>query len=173
MDELLEIENAKKGSKEAFSKLIQKYEHSMYTIARARLGNIEDVNDVIQDTILDIYLHLNKLKDITKFKSWMTTILINNCNKWYIKNGKDKENLSYDELDENNIQIREDEIENLSFFEIISFLDIEEKTIITMYYLDEYTTREISEILGINESTLRSRISNIRNKIKKVIGEEE
>lgn len=42
-----------------------------------------------------------------------------------------------------------------------------------MYYLDEYTTKEISKILKINESTLRSRISSIKEKIRQRYGKEE
>ena len=63
-------------------------------------------------------------------------------------------------------------VNNMNFFNIIDFLDVQEKTLITMYYLDEYTTKEISEILDINESTLRSKLSSIRNKIKIHLGKE-
>ena len=86
--------------------------------------------------------------------------------------------LSYDELEENNIHLKGDsEIksleENQSFFDIIDFLKPEDRTIISMFYLDGYTTREISVILKLNESTLRSRISSIKEKIRQRYGKEE
>ena len=79
--------------------------------------------------------------------------------------------LSYEEIQVDNMDFKDDsdikKLENeLTFFDIINFLEIEDKTIITLYYLKEYTTKEISEMLNINESTLRSRISNIRSRIK-------
>lgn len=166
MDIQDEIKKAKNKDKEAFSNIINYYSNLMYYIAKSRLNSIHDIEDAIQDCSIKMYLNIGKLKDITKYKSWMTKILINCCNKIYsFKKG----DISYDELEHNNLLVEFDKFNNLSFFELISFLEVEDRTIITMYYLDEYTTKEISEILGINESTLRSRVSNIRNKIKKSI----
>lgn len=169
MEVLLEIQKAIAGNKEAFNNVITMYERKLYFIAKLRIGNDEDVKDVMQETILNAYLNIKVLKEPEKFNAWITTILINNCNKHYKKNRLKV--ISYDELEENNVFMQLNNIEDgihsdLSFFSIIDFLDMEEKMIISMYYLNEYTTKEISEILNLNESTLRSRISNIRNKIK-------
>ena len=80
------IKKAIGGDKEAFSKLINEYERKLYIIARSRISNEEDVKDIIQDTIMNAYINLKTLKNIDKFNSWITTILINKCNKFYIKN---------------------------------------------------------------------------------------
>ena len=127
---------------------------------------VKELEDAIQECSINMYLNIGKLRDETKFRPWMTKILINCCNKIY---GVKKSDISYDEIEENKILQNFNDLDDVSFYELISFLEIEDRTIITLYYLDEYTTKEISEILEINESTLRSRISNIRNKIKKSI----
>ena len=176
MEILLEIKAAKKGDKQAFNNVITAYERKLYIIARSRLNNNEDIKDAIQETIMYAYINIKKLRDTTKFNSWVTTILLNTCKKIY--NQKEIKILSYDELEENNLHFKEDyDIENLeenqSFFDIIDFLFLEDRTIISMYYLDEYTTKEISKILKINESTLRSRISSIKEKIRQRYGKEE
>ena len=167
MEVLLDIYKAKSGDKEAFSHIIQKYERTLYAVARARVSNENDVNDVVQETVINMYLNISKLKDISKFNAWMIKILINNCNKYYLNSSKDKNNISYEELSEEHL--KDNTIDEMSFNDIISFLDEDEKTIISLYYLNEYTTREISQMLNINESTLRSRISSIRGKIKKTL----
>ena len=176
MEILLEIKAAKKGDKQAFNNVITAYERKLYIIARSRLNNNEDIKDAIQETIMYAYINIKKLRDATKFNSWVTTILLNTCKKIY--NQKEIKILSYDELEENNLHFKEDyDIENLeenqSFFDIIDFLKPEDRTIISMYYLDEYTTKEISKILKINESTLRSRISSIKENIRQRYGKEE
>ncbi len=163
------IKKAIDGDKEAFSKLISEYERKLYIIARSRISNEEDVKDIIQDTIMNAYINLKTLKNIDKFNSWITTILINKCNKFYVNNVNV---LSYDDMYENSSylvcnQDTDDINATMDFIQIIGFLDVEDRTIITMYYMDEYTTKEIGEIFNINESTLRSKISRIREKIKK------
>ena len=173
MEVLLDIKKAQNGDKQAFCRVIENVERKLYIIARSRLTNTEDIKDAMQDAIMYAYINIKKLKEVEKFNAWIVKILINSCNKIY--NQKKINILSYSEFDENKFKYESDFIDlenNMNFFNIIDFLDLQEKTLITMYYLDEYTTKEISEILDINESTLRSKLSSIRNKIKIHLGKE-
>ena len=173
MEVLLEIKKAQNGDKQAFCSVIENVERKLYIIARSRLTNTEDIKDAMQDAIMYAYINIKKLKEVEKFNAWIVKILINSCNKIY--NQKKINIFSYSEFDENKFKYESDLIDlenNMNFFNIIDFLDVKEKTLITMYYLDEYTTKEISEILDINESTLRSKLSSIRNKIKIHLGKE-
>lgn len=173
MEVLLEIKKAQNGNKQAFCRVIENVERKLYIIARSRLTNTEDIKDAMQDAIMYAYINIKKLKEVEKFNAWIVKILINSCNKIY--NQKKINIFSYSEFDENKFKYESDLIDlenNMNFFNIIDFLDVQEKTLITMYYLDEYTTKEISEILDINESTLRSKLSSIRNKIKIHLGKE-
>ena len=173
MEVLLDVKKAQNGDKQAFCRVIENVERKLYIIARSRLTNIEDIKDAMQDTIMYAYINIKKLKEVEKFNAWIVKILINSCNKIY--NQKKINIFSYSEFDENKFKYESDFIDlenNMNFFNIIDFLDVQEKTLITMYYLDEYTTKEISEILDINESTLRSKLSSIRNKIKIHLGKE-
>ena len=173
MEVFLEIKKAQNGNKQAFCRVIENVERKLYIIARSRLTNTEDIKDAMQDAIMYAYINIKKLKEVEKFNAWIVKILINSCNKIY--NQKKINIFSYSEFDENKFKYESDLIDlenNMNFFNIIDFLDVQEKTLITMYYLDEYTTKEISEILDINESTLRSKLSSIRNKIKIHLGKE-
>ena len=173
MEVLLEIKKAQNGDKQAFCRVIENVERKLYIIARSSLTNTEDIKDAMQDAIMYAYINIKKLKEVEKFNAWIVKILINSCNKIY--NQKKINIFSYSEFDENKFKYESDLIDlenNMNFFNIIDFLDVQEKTLITMYYLDEYTTKEISEILDINESTLRSKLSSIRNKIKIHLGKE-
>lgn len=169
------LKKAQNGDKHAFDKVIEAVQRKLYAVAKSRISNEEDIEDVLQDTVMYAYINIKNLRELDKFNSWITKILINNCNKMYVRNHMNT--LSYDSVDNENIILKDEaqisQLENeLNFYSIIEFLEMEEKTIITMYYLKEYTTKEISEILNINESTLRSRISSIRKKIKDRYGKE-
>ena len=84
MEKLLKM--ALKGNKDSFIQLIKLIEKKLYFIAKSRLENEEDIKDVIQETICQTYKNLKNLKNISKFDTWIVTILINNCNQLYRKN---------------------------------------------------------------------------------------
>lgn len=156
---------AKKGDKEAFTELILQLEDDLYKIARTRLNNQEDIFDAIQETIISAYKSIGKLKKVEFFKTWIIKILINKCNDVY-KNiyelELDEKKLSEDYFN-NSIIILEND---LDFEHIIKILNYDERIAMTLYYLEEYTTKEIGKILKTNENTIKTRIARARLKIK-------
>ena len=157
-----------KGDKDAFIKVINSMERKLYIIAKSRVDNEEDVKDIIQDTIYSCFKNIKKLKDKNKFESWIVTILINNCNLFY-KNKKNIVIVPFDEQytsnlkDDNNFKSLND---NIDFFHLVNLLDNDEKTIFCLFYVNEYTTSKISEILNMNENTIKSKLKRSREKIK-------
>ena len=88
---------AQEGDKEAFTQAILLIKNDLYKISKMKTTNEEDIQDIIQETMLDAYKYLKKLKEHKKFKAWIIKILINNCNKYYRKKYKDNE--IYDNYD--------------------------------------------------------------------------
>ena len=95
MEEL--IEEAKKGNKDAFTNLVIGIENDLYKIAKTRISNEADIDDAVQETIIEAYKNIRKLKEPQKFKKWIITILVNKCNKIYKR--KYKKDISMDEYD--------------------------------------------------------------------------
>ena len=138
MEEL--IEKSKKGDNEAFTELILLIKTDLYKIAKTRLSNEEDVKDAIQETIIIAFRNIKKVKEPSKFKYWIIKILINNCNKIYKKRKKYSniyENISFeeDEYKYSSLSINNTEIVNdtINFYDMINFLDEDERTIIILY----------------------------------------
>lgn len=161
MNEL--IARAKNGDKEAFTQLITNVEDKLYKIARTRLNNTEDIFDAIQETIISAYKSVHKLKNEKYFKTWIIKILINKCNDIY----KNK-NITIISLNEKIKSYEEDDnlYDNLNFEFIMEILNYDERIAMTLYYLEKYTTKEISKILKTNENTIKTRISRAKLKIK-------
>ena len=155
------IKRAKKKNAEAFIELMEKNKLSMYKVSKAMLNNNEDIADAIQETILACYKNIDKLKHTKYFKTWMTRILINKCND-IIK------------LQKNSISgmslIEESYIENIeeamTVKECFESLGSEYKLVMKLYYEEGFNSREISEILNINESTIKTRLSRGRMHFK-------
>lgn len=168
MEEL--IKKAKRGNKKAFDSIILIVQKRLYIIAKSKLRYENDVLDIMQSTFLKAYKNLKSLKCEDKFVNWITNILINDCNT-FLKQNILHNPISYEENEVENYYYGKDEYleidDKIDFFLIIDSLNDEEKTIMSMYYSYEYTTKEISEILGITEGTIRSKISRAKCKIIK------
>ena len=161
MDKL--VYKAKNGDKEAFTNLILNIEDELYKIAKARLNDNEDIFDAIQETMISAFKSLHKLKDESYFKTWIIKILINKCNDIYKSKKKNVVSLNENiKLDDSNSYSDD----NLNFEFIIKYLNYDERIVMTLYYLEEYTTNEISKILKTNENTIKTRISRAKSKIK-------
>ncbi len=162
------MHKAENGDKKAFEEMISMLKPQLYIIAKSRIKDEFVVNEALQETFISLYLHLNRLKYINNVKLWVTKILINNCNR-LVKKYK-KNNISYDDIGAETFISSSSEysklVDELDFFNLIKFLDTEDRTLLTMFYLEDYTSKEMSEILKINESTIRSRIKRARDKIK-------
>ena len=145
MEEL--VDRAKNNDSDAFTHLILNIERDLYCIAKSRINDENDIEDIIQETMIIAFLNIKKLKNNSFFKTWIIRILINNCNKFY----KRKKHNSLEE-DKNLPKIGSTEIDlsNIEFENFISF----------------YTTKEFSEILNKREGTICSKISRAKVKIK-------
>ncbi len=165
MEEL--VEKAKKGDNKAFSELIIGLENDLYKIAKIRLNDENNIEDAVQETILDAFKHIRKLRNNKFFKTWIIRILINNCNQIYRKNSK--ENFVDESILENKYFSEDNtkEIDSkLDFFILLEGLNYNEKIAISLYYLYDFSNKEIAKILRIPVSTVKNRISRARKKIK-------
>ena len=163
------VNRAKNGEKEAFEELIKVYQDTLYIIAKSRLKEEGDVLDAVQETIISAYQSIDKLKKVSRFKSWLIKILINKCN--YIYNSKKKETISIDSLNETKYLVEDKNLLNLEFADLLRELNCDEKTIIILYYDEKYKTKEIAKILEINESTVRSKLFRAKKKLEKNLKE--
>lgn len=162
------IKKAINKDKDAFIEIMKSVEKKLYIIAKLKLNNYEDIKDIIQETIVESYKNIQQVREPEKFESWITSILINKCNKFY-KDQNNYNNIPYDDNEpdiENHFNIIEDKID---FFNLLKLLGNSEKEIFTLYYVNNYTTAEISNILSINENTIKTKLRRSREKIKEYL----
>lgn len=166
------ISKLKNGDKSAFEEIVKLLENQLVLIAKSRLNNESLAEDAVQETFICLFQNARKIKDISKLKSWTTIVLINKCNK-LMKPNKIVE-VSYEQENFENFLESEQEYEDITndidFFNCINFLNIEERTIVSMYYSEEYTTKEMSKILKMSENTIKSKLLRAKNKIRKKLG---
>ena len=160
---MLLIKRAQKHDTDAFIQLIEEYKTALYKVAKTYLKNEEDVADVIQGTILSAYEHIGELKTVSYFKTWLIRILINHCTDVV---RQQKRVVSMEQAEEQTGTFLESDYE---FYELIRELPEKDRTILLLYYGECFNAREIAELLGWNENTVKSRLQRGRKKLKQVL----
>lgn len=169
MDNL--VKQAKKGNKDAFDKLITENIPYMYKMGYRVLKNDDEISDAIQNTVIKIYANIKKLKDDTAFKTWMITILLNECRDVIRKRNK----IVYLEDTKTEIQYEEKEItqNKIDLENAISKLNEDLKMIISLYYYQDIGINEIAKILEIPEGTVKSRLYKARELLYGYLSKED
>lgn len=156
----------KEKDAEAFILLMEENRQSMLKVAKSYLSNEEDVADVMQDTILTCYEKLDMLRQPEFFKTWLIRIVINKC--------KDvlRRNYSCAPGDLIETAAPDRTAEDLEFMELLGTIDEKYRTILVLYYVEGFNTREIAELLDLNEHTVKSRLVRARKKFEMVYRKE-
>lgn len=163
------VRDAKKGSDEAFEELINIYKEYLYKMAFIYTKNEHDALDIYQETVYKSYLNIDKLKDSSYFKTWITRILINNVNmkNRHVNRFKDVEVEDYiGEIEYSSIE------EKIDLYDAIDVLEEKYKTPIILQYFQDLTVSQISKIMDCNENTVKSYIRRGKKKLYDLLKEE-
>lgn len=157
------VEQAKKKDKQSFVELIELHKQNMYKVAWSYLHNDDDAADAIQETILNCYEKIDKLKNAAYFSTWLTRILINNCKD--ILQKKKKETLSEAFPEQGEVC---QELENYEFRELLNEIDEKYRLVLLLYYGEGFKICEIAQILEMDENTVKTRLARGRRKFGKI-----
>lgn len=160
---MLLIKKAQKHDTDAFIQLIEENKTALYKVAKSYLKNEEDIADVMQDTVLSAFEHIDELRAVSFFKTWLTRILINHCNDIIRKQSR---MVSMEEAEEPVGSLVESDYE---FYDLLRELPEKDRTVFLLYYGEGFNTREISEMMGWNENTVKSRLQRGRKKLEQAV----
>ena len=158
------IKEAKAGNPDAFTRLMKSQMQNMYKTAGAILINDEDIADAVSETILACWENMKNLKEERFFKTWMTRILVNKCNDIIRKK---QYYLDYDMPEE---PYNDTGFENDEWKEALSTISEKYRLVMVLYYIEGFSTGDISGILDIPEGTVRSRLARGREQLAGAYG---
>jgi RNA polymerase sigma factor (sigma-70 family) len=159
------IEECRKGNSKAQSRLYDQYSKAMYNLAYRILNNREDAEDILQEAFVECFRNINSFRFESTFGAWLKKIVVNKCIN-HIK--KKKIELTLCETLPTTIYEEEEEIvyDNKRIFNSIEMLPDGYRIILTLYLIEGYDHSEISQILGISESTSKSQYSRAKEKLR-------
>ncbi|WP_422661221.1 RNA polymerase sigma factor [Paenibacillus sp. EC2-1] len=155
---------AKRGDKEAFVFLIRACQQSLYVIARSILNNDDDCADAMQEAIAKAFSNIHTLREPAYFKTWLIRILINECNNMIRKKKRDYPT-PYDMRTTSYIG----DYEQIELFEVINGLDEQLQIIVTLFYIEDLSIKEISKVLDVSIGTVKSRLYRARQQLSELV----
>lgn len=175
MNEGQRVKQILKGDTASFGYFVDTYQNMALTIAYRLCRNRSDAEDVVQDAFLKAYQNLHSYKFNGKFSTWFYRIVYNtgitHINR---KQNKDSQ-LEVDQRSETmNVQPdffekKEQEELRSTIEEALLQLPSNEAVIVSLYYLEDYSVKEITQIVSLSESNVKIRLFRARKKLKELI----
>ena len=150
-------------TEEDYCKIVEQFSDMIFRIAYQNLFHINDAEDVVQDVFLKLLKQKDKcFNDYEHLKSWLIRVTINQCldykKSFFRKNTVPLENFEIPY-----------EPEERGIMEELYQLPKDYRNILYLYYYEEYTIKEIAEILGKKQNTVNSKLTRGRRRLKKIM----
>lgn len=144
-----------------WQRLVEENETRLYRAALAVLGDIQEAEDAVQDAFLK---YLEKAPEgLDSDGAWLMRVLLNSC-KSRLRLARRRDVPLLDNLPAPGPEERQE-------LEELFALSPEDRTVIHLFYYEEYTTEEIARITGQRPGTVRSRLSRARGRLRTLLKE--
>lgn len=171
------------GNKKAFECLLRRYQKLVYNVVYQMVQNHEAAADLTQDTFLKAYKALATFRGNSPFKPWLLKIASNSALN-YIRDSRGKSAESLEEMLEENPHAEPSSNERVEetvekymsqakLAEAISTLTVRQRQIFVLRYQHDLPYAEIASIADETESTIKSLLFRIREKLRKIMLEKE
>ncbi len=175
-DDFILIKKAKEGDSKAFRNIVENHKSRVFTIAFRIVKNKEEAEEIAQDAFLNVFNSISNFKGDSQFSTWLYKITYNLSISHLRKKKRDIVNIdeiliSDFEIFEtyHDFSLLEKEEQKSALEAAINKLSEEEATIITLYYLQEISIEEISEITGNSKSNVKVILFRSRKKLFSII----
>lgn len=168
------IQKVLDGNQDAFRFLIKKYKDLSYSYAMSIVKDEFVAQEVLQTSFIKAFTKLHTFKENSKFSTWLYRIVVNEAFK--VLNKRKKEFVVYDEPAFNTEAGTDDmmaktDLDYQQYYinEALKKLGAKESLALRLFYLEENTISEITDITGWNASNIKVLLHRGRNNMKKIL----
>jgi len=174
---------ARKGDSRAFAELVHLYGDKLYQLAYRMTGNRQDAEDIVQETFLRVFRHLNRYDEKLKFSTWIYRIASNLCidrlRKRRVVYSLDAAGGEHEDLDgysalpsdertpEHEVMLTETQ---RTVRQAIESLPVKYRAVMTLRYVQDLSLQEIAGILELPVTTVKTRVHRAREYMRRKVG---
>ncbi len=168
------IERCINGDQKAYSEIYKLYSKAMYNICFRITGSQEAAEDVLQEAFVNAFKSIKSFQAKSSFGAWLKKIVVNKAINHLRK--KQLETIEIDDRIDVKMEDGEDDVDLVlkveSIRNAIQKLPNGFRVVFSLYLLEGYDHKEISEILDISESTSKSQYNRAKKKLRELLKEE-
>ena len=180
MEEQNLVERARKGDRDAFAALLERYEKQVYHQALRMVGNPEDAADMTQETFLKAWQGLPSFQGDSAFSTWLYRLTGNTCIDHLRKEKKRRGDASLDDEERDfssylsdptptpQKALEEKELQK-AVSEGLAQLSDEHRQVLVLREVNGLSYDEIADVLGLTPGTVKSRIARARLSLAKFL----
>ena len=152
------------------SDAMDRHGDAVYRLALCRLQNLDDAEDVYQDTFLRLFQEEEaSFWDDEHLKAWLLRVAINKCNDI----GRRRKAHGCIALEDIPELSREDSARYMELWDAVNRLPVKQQMIFHLHYAEGYKTDEIAQLLKIPASTVRVNLNRARKTLRKELNDNE
>lgn len=166
--DLYYIKLVKRGEVDAFVHIVKQYDRMVFTIVNKVVGRRVESEDITQEIFIKVFQSLEKFREESEFSTWLYRVAYNTA----ISELRKRKNLkltfddNYDNISDDDISDIIDDVDieqQLVYLNaILGKMPTEDALLISMFYLNEHTIKDISEIVGQSVANIKVRLHRIR-----------
>ena len=172
-DDIFYIEKVISGQTNYFSYIVERYQDIVFSIALKVLKNREDAEEMAQESFIKAYKSLHTFKGTAKFSTWLYRITYNTCisevRKKKYQFVSTSEVVIKDEAEEINLDVIPEEHRAKCIKAAMEQLQEEDYTLILLYYFEDQSIDEISNVTGLSESNTKVKLHRARKKLYTIL----
>lgn len=173
MNEIQRIQQVLSGNTSAFSYFVETYQHMAITIAFRICDNMQDAEDIVQESFVKAYRNLHTFRKESKFSSWLYRIVYNtaithfNAPIWKYQSDTPLDDLQLQTDFDVESKIAATE-QAAMIADILKEMPKGDALLLTLYYLEDHSVKEVAKIIGLNESNVKVRLFRARQLFKQL-----
>ncbi|MER2126573.1 sigma-70 family RNA polymerase sigma factor [Solibacillus sp.] len=161
------VEQVQTGNIQAYTEIIQCFQKPIYTYCYYLLGSKEGAEDASQDIFIKGLENIHNFSYNTSFKGWLYKIAHHHCIDLIKKKNKGYKFWTvFKKEHTNQTHIQESSYDNI-IHELLEKLNMDEKRILLLRSIEEYSFDEIASIMGLKTTTVRKKYERLRKKLMK------
>ncbi len=163
------IDQCKEGSQKAQFQLYKLYYKAMYSVCLRIINDGMEAEDVMQEAFLSALSKMESYKGEVSFGAWLKRIVVNRSLD-YLK----KRKVQFEVINERTAQVADyqmetKEIDSKVVKDAIHNLSDGYRVVLSLYLIEGYDHEEISQILGISNSSSRTQLLRAKNKLRELL----
>lgn len=162
---------ARKGAemeKDEFTRLVLETEETLFHVSFTLLHNEQDCADVVQEAVVKAFVNRDRLREPDHFKTWLVRILINECYA-FLRKRKRYLPLEEEVSASGNLPDSCVKEEYLDLYYAMERLEKRDRICVQLFYMEQYSIRQIARVLKIPEGTVKSRLGRARKQLRKML----